>query len=136
MNKKIENLIREIVKKELMNEGKPKVGDVLTLGKRKGKVVKVMSDMANVNFNGDVYGIMFNRIKNGVIKEIHINEKAPKMKVNPAATLVTDLILRIQAVPFKAGIDRDSRHYKELAKKMKKAIVALQDLRSQIQRSV
>ena len=49
-----------------------KVGDILTKDGKKGKVVKVMDDMANVDFgNGDVYGITFGRIKG---KEI-VNEE-------------------------------------------------------------
>jgi|TARA_R110000851_G_scaffold56807_6_gene132704 hypothetical protein len=48
----------------------PKKGDVLYLGKRKGKVIKVMSDMANVDFgSGDVYGITFSRIKGNKIDQ-------------------------------------------------------------------
>ena len=55
--------------------GEVKVGDILTMVDKnspvygqKGKVVKVMSDMANVDFGrGDVYGIMFNRIKGNKI---------------------------------------------------------------------
>ena len=47
---------------ETVNE--VKVGDTLTKDGKKGKVVKVMDDMANVDFgNGDVYGITFSRIK-------------------------------------------------------------------------
>ena len=48
-----------------------KVGDILTKDGKKGKVVKVMDDMANVDFgNGDVYGITFSRIKgNKIVKE-------------------------------------------------------------------
>ena len=47
-----------------------KVGDILTKGGKEGKVVKVMADMANVDFgNGDVYGITFNRIKGNQITE-------------------------------------------------------------------
>ena len=48
-----------------------KVGDILTKDGKKGKVVKVMDDMVNVDFgNGDVYGITFGRIKgNKIVKE-------------------------------------------------------------------
>ena len=48
-----------------------KVGDTLTKDGKKGKVVKVMDDMANVDFgNGDVYGITFSRIKGSkIVKE-------------------------------------------------------------------
>ena len=57
-----------------------KVGDILTKDGRKGKVVKVMDDMANVDFgNGDVYGITFRRIKGNKI----VNENGK----NPGATL-------------------------------------------------
>jgi len=57
-----------------------KVGDILTKDGRKGKVVKVMDDMANVDFgNGDVYGITFRRIKGNKI----VNENSK----NPGATL-------------------------------------------------
>ena len=35
---------------------------------KKGKVIKVMDEMVNVDFgHGDVYGIMINRIENGEI---------------------------------------------------------------------
>ena len=52
-----------------------KIGDVLYLGKRKGKVTKVMSDMANVDFGkGDVYGITFSRIKGDKIDESKLTE--------------------------------------------------------------
>jgi hypothetical protein len=50
----------------------PKIGDVLTKNGRKGKVVKVMDDMVNVDFgNGDVYGITLSRIRGSEI----INEQ-------------------------------------------------------------
>ena len=53
---------------------KVKVGDILYKDGRKGKVVKVMSDMANVDFGGgDVYGITFRRIKGDQIEE-SVNE--------------------------------------------------------------
>lgn len=58
---------------EFINEAKSpvKIGDVLIHPDgRKGKVVKIMSDMANVDFGkGDVYGIMFRRIKGNQITE-------------------------------------------------------------------
>ena len=51
---------------DIVNE--VKVGDILTKDGKKGKVVKVMDDMANVDFgNGDVYGITFGRIKGSEI---------------------------------------------------------------------
>ncbi len=60
--------------KESVNEAKVKVGDILYKDGRKGKVVKVMSDMANVDFGGgDVYGITFRRIKGDQIDE-SVNE--------------------------------------------------------------
>ena len=68
--------LRQIIREELLNESKVKVGDVLKTDVKRGqliygksgKVVKVMSGMVNVDFgNGDVYGIMLNRIKNGII---------------------------------------------------------------------
>jgi hypothetical protein len=50
----------------------PKIGDILTKNGRKGKVVKVMDDMVNVDFgNGDVYGITLSRIRGSEI----INEQ-------------------------------------------------------------
>ena len=55
------------------------LGDELTLGDKKGKVVKVMDDMLNVDFgNGDVYGITLSRIK---------GDKIFKEEKNPGATL-------------------------------------------------
>ena len=66
---------------ESVNEDKSpvKIGDILYKDGRKGKVVKVMDDMANVDFGGgDVYGITFRRIKGNKIIE-SINEvRAPK----------------------------------------------------------
>jgi len=55
------------------------IGDELTLDDRKGKVVKVMDDMLNVDFgNGDVYGITLSRIK---------GDKIFKEAKDPGATL-------------------------------------------------
>ncbi len=56
-----------------------KVGDILTKDGKKGKVVKVMDDMVNVDFgNGDVYGIVKSRIKNGnILKEEEEMNEAP-----------------------------------------------------------
>ena len=64
------------------NEETPsvKIGDILHKGNKEGKVVKVMSDMANVDFgNGDVYGITFARIKGDQITE-KIKNKMKKLK--------------------------------------------------------
>lgn len=62
---------------------KLKVGDELTMKSngKKGKVIKVMSDMVNVDFgNGDVYGIVLRRINNGIISESSVTEaKIDKM---------------------------------------------------------
>ena len=59
-----------------------KVGDILTKDGRKGKVVKVMDDMANVDFgNGDVYGITFRRIKGNKI--VNENVKNPGASLGP-----------------------------------------------------
>ena len=52
-----------------------KIGDTIEgavkkslLFNKKGKVIKVINDMVNVDFgNGDIYGIMLNRIENGKI---------------------------------------------------------------------
>ena len=55
------------------------IGDELTLDDKKGKVVKVMDDMLNVDFgNGDVYGITLSRIK---------GDKIFKEAKDPGATL-------------------------------------------------
>lgn len=62
---------------------KPKVGDELTMVKtgKKGKVVKCMGDMCNVDFgNGDVYGITYRRIKGDQITEEVINEGVVSIK--------------------------------------------------------
>tara|TARA_Y100000356_G_scaffold97603_1_gene82951 strand:+ start:457 stop:1218 length:762 start_codon:yes stop_codon:yes gene_type:complete len=57
-----------------------KIGDILYKDGRKGKVVKVMSDMVNVDFGGgDVYGITFRRIEGDQI----INEAKKKKKKGP-----------------------------------------------------
>ena len=61
-----------------------KVGDILTKDGKKGKVVKVMDDMANVDFgNGDVYGITFSRIKGNKILKEGINLNAYGYKLVP-----------------------------------------------------
>ena len=75
IKEEIVNVIKERYK---LTEGtKVKIGDVLYLGKRKGKVTKVMSDMANVDFGkGDVYGITFSRIKGNKIEEGKLTEGA------------------------------------------------------------
>ena len=59
-----------LVNKDELKEN-VKVGDILTKDGKKGKVVKVMDDMANVDFGGgDVYGITFRRIKgNKIVNE-------------------------------------------------------------------
>lgn len=52
-----------------------KVGDIIEgvvrgslLFNKKGKVIKIMHDMATIDFgNGDIYGIILNRIKDGKI---------------------------------------------------------------------
>ena len=57
------------------------LGDELTLGDKKGKVVKVMDDMLNVDFgNGDVYGITLSRIKGD---KIFKEEKDPGASLGP-----------------------------------------------------
>ena len=58
----------------LVNENKDteiKIGDILIKNGKKGKVIKVMGDMVNVDFgNGDVYGITLSRIKgNEIVNE-------------------------------------------------------------------
>ena len=66
--------LQQYVIYESVNKAKVKVGDILYKDGRKGKVVKVMSDMANVDFGGgDVYGITFRRIKGDQIEE-SVNE--------------------------------------------------------------
>jgi len=66
-----------------------KVGDILTKDGKKGKVVKVMDDMANVDFgNGDVYGITFGRIKG---KEIVNEDKTEDLLQQIRDTLYTML---------------------------------------------
>jgi hypothetical protein len=63
---------------EVNEANKPKVGDELTMVKndKKGKVVKCSSDQCDVDFgNGDVYGIVYRRIKGDKIEEaIEVNE--------------------------------------------------------------
>tara|TARA_R100001460_G_scaffold7390_2_gene18885 strand:+ start:61 stop:1218 length:1158 start_codon:yes stop_codon:yes gene_type:complete len=66
-----------------------KVGDILTKDGRKGKVVKVMDDMANVDFgNGDVYGITFRRIKGNKI--VNENDKDPGATLGPGPKATED----------------------------------------------
>ena len=56
----------------VVENSKPKVGDQLIMVKngKKGKVIKCMDDMCNVDFgHGDVYGITYSRIKGNKITE-------------------------------------------------------------------
>ena len=65
------------IAESVVNEANVKVGDELTMKSngKKGKVIKVTSDMVNVDFgNGDVYGIVLRRISNGIISESEVNE--------------------------------------------------------------
>jgi hypothetical protein len=59
--------------KELFTEStKIKVGDTVTKDGKKGKIIKISGDMAQVDFgNGDVYGIVLRRInpKTKIISE-------------------------------------------------------------------
>ncbi len=63
---------------EVNEADKPKVGDELTMVKngKKGKVVKCGADQCDVDFgSGDVYGIVYRRIKGDKIEEaVEINE--------------------------------------------------------------
>jgi len=66
---------------ETVNE--VKVGDTLTKDGKKGKVVKVMDDMANVDFgNGDVYGITFSRIKGKEITKEELSKDNSYVRVS------------------------------------------------------
>ncbi len=85
-----------------VNEAKVKVGDILYKAGRKGKVVKVMSDMVNVDFGGgDVYGIMLRRIKGDQIKESVVNEgslpkKGTMVKLQPSINLISLIDIKDQ----------------------------------------
>lgn len=63
---------------EINEADKPKVGDELTMVKngKKGKVVKCGADQCDVDFgSGDVYGILYRRIKGDKIEEsVEVNE--------------------------------------------------------------
>ena len=101
-----------------------KVGDILTKDGKKGKVVKVMDDMANVDFgNGDVYGITFGRIKG---KEI-TKEAAPGYKHDCAAKVVHETYGVGICIPEKHTLVKEGNkhvvtHYDVLFKEGKKVI--------------
>jgi len=85
-----------------------KVGDILTKDGKKGKVVKVMDDMANVDFgNGDVYGITFGRIKG---KEI-TKEAAPGYKHDCAAKVVHETYGKGDCIPEKHTLVKEGKKY-------------------------
>ena len=99
-----------------------KVGDILTKDGKKGKVVKVMDDMANVDFgNGDVYGITFGRIKG---KEI-VNEDEVQKRLDAEKAIKSTLkdeggaagIKPLAKAVKKLGINKD-----ELLKMIKKVV--------------
>ena len=90
-----------------MNE-EVKIGDILTKDGKKGKVVKVMDDMANVDFgNGDVYGITFGRIKG---KEI-TKEAAPGFKHDCAAKVVHETYGKGNCIPEKHTLVKEGKKY-------------------------
>jgi len=76
----------------LQNESAPvKVGDILTKGTRKGKVISVSSDMAQVDFgNGDVYGITFTRINP---KEKTISEETTEQTIQTKEDNIITVII-------------------------------------------
>ncbi len=79
-----------------------KVGDILTKDGKKGKVVKVMDDMANVDFgNGDVYGITFRRIKG---KEIVNEEEGHLVTFGYDLDAIQDVVDHLQS-KYKEGQD-------------------------------
>ena len=86
-----------------------KVGDILTKDGKKGKVVKVMDDMANVDFgNGDVYGITFSRIKG---KEIVNEEAGPETVLEDATDIMLSkfptlkaALIKLQTEDFKSFV--------------------------------
>ena len=93
--------LQQYVIYESVNEAKVKVGDILYKDGRKGKVVKVMSDMANVDFGGgDVYGITFRRIKGDQIEESVNEERLPKkgtmVKLQPSINLISFIDIKDQ----------------------------------------
>ena len=53
----------------LEEASKVKVGDKLKKGDKEGTIKSIKGDMAQVDFDGDVYGIVLTRIKNGIISE-------------------------------------------------------------------
>jgi len=79
----IEDVEYNMANESAITEAKKlKVGDKLTLlsNGKEGKVIKVMSDMANVDFGGgDIYGIMFSRIKGDKIEESYSDEQRMKL---------------------------------------------------------
>ena len=94
---------------ESVNEAKVKVGDILYKDGRKGKVVKVMDDMANVDFGkGDVYGITFRRIKGNKIVE-SVNEVSTKEYIEHLENIRNDFYnrgLKSKAAEVQADIDK------------------------------
>ncbi len=96
-----------LVNKDELKEN-VKVGDILTKDGKKGKVVKVMDDMANVDFgNGDVYGITFGRIKG---KEI-TKEAAPGYKHDCAAKVVHEKYGKGDCIPEKHTLVKEGKKY-------------------------
>ena len=99
-----------------------KVGDILTKDGKKGKVVKVMDDMANVDFgNGDVYGITFGRIKGSeIVNEEEIDKRLDAEKIIKSTLKdeggAAGLEPLVKAVK-KLGISKD-----ELLKMIKKVV--------------
>lgn len=92
---------------------KPKVGDELTMVKngKKGKVVKCGADQCDVDFgSGDVYGIVYRRIKGDKIEEsVELNETRSINKIQAEWTKVTNS-MKDTAASWKAaeGIAKDA----------------------------
>ena len=99
-----------------------KVGDILTKDGKKGKVVKVMDDMANVDFgNGDVYGITFSRIKG---KEI-VNEEEIDKRIKAEKAIRQTLKDEGGAAglaPLVKAVKKFGFNKKELVKLLKKVV--------------
>ena len=94
-----------------------KIGDVLYLGKRKGKVTKVMSDMANVDFGkGDVYGITFARIKGDKIDESKLTESREFVIIDPRGN-ARPVGMKVQGAQYVKKMGGPAKGYHMVLKK-------------------
>jgi len=74
-------------------------------------------------------------VKKIVKEELILKEAAPRMKINPEIKTINTMIIELNRVLAKSGIEPDSLEGRNVVNKIKKAVTALQNVQSQIKKS-